>query len=416
MTDLTPFEQRLGQRLVAELSGAVTPFDPAAIAAEASGRRSLADGLLNRLAIGPLPMATARKAALVGVAALLALVTMALAVGLSMRSRPAIAFIRANGEVVVAAPDGSAQSVIYHVPSPVLFTQLEWAPGGRHLAIVDEEFHLTIIDRAGSVVSVRQIEDGRAPIAWSPDGQWLAISDGPWLPNSGLGGGPQIHPRLDIIRPDGTLEWAVPLPPDFRYSFGNGAMAWSADGRWLAMIGSTHDGGYDVFPSSVWIVDMVERTVQDLLPGDAGTHEFDPTWLPDGRLLFARDDSGIWKADPATRTASRIFEIARETCEPVCLPARIAIYELSPDGDHLSLLHQTRGISVLDLATGELTEVPHANGIFGQTPITWTADGTALAFEFSATRDTPPSVVAVDLATGTQRVLVPDAGFFDVLR
>jgi dipeptidyl aminopeptidase/acylaminoacyl peptidase len=418
MHDLTPFEQQLRRRLETEVDKAAVAFDAGPIAAAAMARRSPRDRLLNRLAIGPLPMGpAARQAAVVAVVALLAVVTLALAVGLSTRGDPAIAFIRTDGDVVVAAPDGSTQRVIHHVPNPSLFTQLEWAPDGRHLAIVDEDVQLTIVDRSGDVTHTRRLDDGRAAIAWSPDGQRLAISDGPWLAPDG-GGPPLTHPRLEVIRPDGALEWAVPLPPDFRYVPPNSELAWSTDGRLLAITGSTYIGEFDYFPSSVWLIDTVERTVRELTPGGAATFDYQPRWLPDGRLMFARDDAGIMQVDPATGAVSTIFEIDRVPCESdECLPARIGLYELSPDGVHLALLHQTEGVAVLDLTTGALTNVQMpTNGIFGPTPITWTPDGKGLAFEFSATPDNPPSVVVVDVATGEQRVLLTNAGFFDVLR
>lgn len=418
MDDLTAFERRLSDRLGRELAGSVRPFDPGSVASAAVGRRSRWDSLRNRLRIGPLPVSSAgRRVALVAVAALLCLATLWLVAGLAAPRDPGLGFIRTNGDVVITAPDGSGQQVIFHVERPVFFSQIEWAPDGRHLAIVDEGARLTVIDRAGRAISTRRLDDGRSMVAWSPDGQRLAISDGPWLPLD-RSGPPLTHPRLEIVRPDGALLWAAPLPAEFRYVPQLSELAWSPDGRSLAITGSTYVGEYVDYPSSVWLVDTIARSVRDLTSGGAATYDYQPRWLPDGALAFARVDAGIMQVDPATNAVSMIFAIDRVPCDgDACVPARIGLHELSPDGMHLAVADQAEGVAVLDLRARTLTPVQTLRKGNARTPIGWTPDGTALLFAFAATRDgLPPSVIAVDVRTGGQRVLVTDAWSFDVLR
>jgi hypothetical protein len=419
MTDLTPFEQRLSERLGVELTGAAAPFDPAAIAGMAIARRSMRDRLLNRLAFGPLPMATARKTALVTVAALLALVMIALAVGMTRLGGPRLVFIRLNGDVVLAAPDGSSQTVIYRIDGPDFHSQISLAPGGQHVAVVDQSFQLLIINRSGEVTYSRTLETWSSRFAWAPDGQRLAVFDGPWAPiiEGEPARGPLVDPLLDIVRTDGTLEWTAPLPAGFRYDLGFGHLAWSPDGRSIAILGSTagDDDEGSPRPSSVWIVETERRTIRELTTSEPGAADHQPTWRPDGLLLFARYNSGIVQVDPETGATSTIVEVTRETC--TCSNPRVELYDVSPDGTRLALRHPTAGLAVLDLATGALIEVrPALDGFGGQAPIKWTPDGSALVVDFSPSQDEVPSVVVLDIVTGEHRVIVPETRFFDVSR
>ena len=416
MTDLTPFEQRLAERLGVELTGVVAPFDPAAIAGTAIAGRTVRDRLLNRLVIGPLPVATARRAALAAVAVLLALATIALVIGALRPGGGRLAFIRTNGDVVVSAPDGSGENVIFRVPSPVLFTQLEWAPDGAHLAIVDEDVELTIIDTTGAVKSRKPLDLGTSRIEWSPDGRRLAILDGPWLP---LGGEtcspPLVHPHLDVLAPDGTIEWTAPLPPEFRYTAGLGELAWSPDGRRIAIAGSAQECHPDVgLPSSIWIADLEQSTVRELSPGGADVIDFQPFWLPDGRLLFSRADRGIVEVDVETGATSTVVDTTGACA--ACTREQIRIEDLSPDGSRLVLRQPGTRLIVLDLTTNAVTVVrPEGGGAGVTAPIMWTPDGTELLVDFAPTFLDPPTVVAIDIASSSMREVLTDTRFFAVL-
>jgi dipeptidyl aminopeptidase/acylaminoacyl peptidase len=426
MTDLTPFEQRLGQRLARELDRGDLPFDAERIATTAMVRRRPLDRMLNRLALGPMPMATARKTALVAVAALLALVTLALAVGVVRPGGARLAFIRWNGDVVVARGDGSEQAVIYRVASgPLLFTALVWAPGGEYLAVVDETLQFAIIGRTGDVIYMRTFEPGRGRFAWSPDGKRLAIFNGPWAqPEEQIPeGGAMSLPRLDIVGLDGGVE-TVPLPPGFWFHVGRGDVAWSPDGRSIVVTGTVDRTPQADPPSSLWIVDTADRTVRELPSGDPSraVHlDYLPAWLPDGRLVYSSVQSGIRLIDPRTNESTTIHEIDVRECGGPCAPY-VSVLEVSPDGTRIAFFDPAKGYSIHDLATGTSAEVPFPQDggfphpLFGaESTAQWTADGRGLVGVFySGTAEAREvSVATIDIATGEVQELGAEAQIFD---
>jgi hypothetical protein len=162
--------------------------------------------------------------------------------------------------------------------------------------------------------------------------------------------------------------------------------------------------------SSLWIVDVDERTVREL-GGDPGVFppgDHVPAWLPDGSLVFSRYRSGIWQVDPLTGAGMRIFEIP-----PVCgNDCSVNLIEPSPDGSRLLIDHPTQGLSILEPATGVSTPLPTAVAGLHRT-LRWTADGKSLLDAFPATPLDAAFVAAIDLATGEQHVLVEGAQFFE---
>lgn len=439
MTDLTRFEQRLRERLARELDRGGPTFDADRIAASAMVQRRPIDRVLNRLALGPLPVAMTRTTALVAVAGLLALVTIALAVGVGFRGSPSLAFIRPNGDVVIAAGDGSEATVIYRVPSPVHFTTLALAPDGAHLALVDEDLQLLILDRTGNETHRTAVEAGFSMMAWSPDSKRLAVLDGswrppePWMPGTPERHGIPVDAELEIVGIDGSIDWAVPLPDNFFFDLGRGYLAWSRDSRSIAVTGSVDTEAQTYPPSSLWLVDLADRTVRELpgepasFPGDrvdgvVNYHslrlDFLPAWLPDGRLVFSRFNSGIWQIDPRTGSSSMIYELTAQACAPGCRQAFADIIEPSPDGTRLLFWDPFEGFSILDLATGAVTVLrPAEDGgfmlpSFSDSPVRWTADGRGIVL-WGANAQEVSSVAAIDIATGDVRVLITGTRFFE---
>ena len=410
MHDLTPFERRLSERLGAELSNSVRGFDATEIAALAVGRRTIGERLLNRLALGPLPFSTAaRTAALIVAVALLALAAVVVAALATREPNGRLAFVRTNGDVVLTAADGSDPTVIAHVPTPALFTQLEWAPDGRHLAVLDEELRLTILEPDGTVTSQRTVQLGTSRFEWSPDGALLALYDGPWLPLDGDCGPPLVHPHLDVITPDGALAWSAALPDDLRYMAGTGELAWSPNGRDLAIVGSPQDCAQSYLPLRLWLVNAeVSSGPMDSDP--AGVNGPQPIWLPDGRLAVARTTTVLSTVSPSG-VGSDIADLGRTGCDCEFVRA----WGLSPDGTRLAF-SSGRGLEVLDLASGAVTRVPVSlDGFGGMMPIQWTPDGTALLTDFAKEFAGPPTVVAIDVETGETRVVLTGTRLVAVL-
>lgn len=412
MHDLTTFEQRFADRLDAELSNAVQPFDPAQIAAAAMGARRWQDRVRNWVGLGgglPMPM-TSRRLILVFAVAALLLVIVALAAGMNGRGGE-LALIRTNGDVVIANADGSAQRIVGHVPISSLRMEVVWAPDGRHLAAVGEDM-LAIIDRDGNEASTRRLDARSSQVAWSPDGQRLAIFDGPWEVKPETVVPTRVEPHLDIVRPDGNLEWAVPLPAGFRYVLGTGEVAWSLDGQRLAITGFVLGEEFGLFPSSIWIVEIEARTVRVLTSDLGTTNDFHPRWLPDGRVLISRQDFGIVAVEPATNAESIVFEPEWPDSESRLVERPV----LSPDGSRLALAAPGVGLAVLDLATGALTRLELPEGA-GMLPLGWTADGKAVTQRWGIPTGAPfwpTSVAALDVETGKLTILADDVVAYDV--
>lgn len=410
MHDLTPFERRLSERLGAEVSAAVGRFDATAIAATAIGRRSIRDRVLSRLALGPLPMSSAaRTAGLVVAVGLLAVVTLVLATLARPATNGRLASIRTNGDVVVAGPDGSDVAVIAHVPTPVLFTQLEWAPDGRHLAILDEDLQLRILEPDGTVTSQRTLELGTSHFEWSPDGQLLAVYDGPWLPNDAECGPPLVHPHLDVITPDGAPAWSAAIPDDLRYVAGLGELSWSPDGRNVAIIGTTQDCRQGYLPLRLWLVNQ-QTTAGPLDSDEAGVNGLEPIWLPDGRLAVARTLTVLSTVSPAGVTSDLV-----DLRDTGCGCEFVRVWGLSPDRTRLAFSSR-QGLEVLDLDAATVTRVPATlDGFGGTAPIRWTPDGTALLTDFAKEFEGPPRVLAIDVESGETSVVLTETRFFAVL-
>jgi len=410
MHDLTPFERRLAERLDVELAHSVRGFDAAEIAALAVGRRTIAERLLNRFALGPLPLSTAaRSAALIGAVALLVLAAVVVAALARRDAHGRLAFIRSNGDVVLTAADGSGPAVISHVPVPALFTQLEWAPDGRHLAILDEELRLTILEPDGTVTSQRTVQLGTSRFEWSPDGGLLALYDGPWLPPDGECGPPLVHPHLDVITPDGAVAWSAAIPDDLRYVAGTGELAWSPSGRDLAIVGSTQDCTQNYLPLRLWLVNA-QSSSGPMDSDPAGLNGPEPIWLPDGRLAVARTTTVLSTVSPSG-VGSDIADLGRTGCG--CEFVRT--WGLSPDGTRLAF-SSGRGLEVLDLAAGTVNRVPVTlDGFGGMMPIRWTPDGTELLTDFAQEFAGPPRVLAIDVETGETRVVLTETRLVAVL-
>ena len=416
MHDLTNFERRLVDRLRAELKVVTGPTEAGRVAATAMVPRSPRDRLLNRLALDPLPLRPAARAGvLVGTAALLALLAAAIAVGVAKRTAPVLAFVRANGDVVLAAGDGSVQTVIGHIPPQDHYVQIESAPGGTHIAISDGA-HLTVLSRAGQVFSRTPLDTGSSRFEWAPDGQRLAILDGPIVKGEGQSCYPLIQPRLDVITPDGSVVWTAPLPPGFRYWEGAGELAWSPDGRRLAIVGSVRPCTLDdgELPTSIWLVDLDAGSVRELTTQEPDVADFHPFWLPDGRLMYSLSGIGLRQVDPATGETSVVLDLAGACAG--CEDGSVIIEDVSRDGTRLALRHSGLRPMVLDLVTRSITVITRdVEAGVALSPVFWSPDGSAILFDYRPNAGSQPTVVAVDVATGQMRELLADTEFFAVL-
>jgi WD40 repeat protein len=181
-----------------------------------------------------------------------------------------------------------------HQPPPVLTTldphgtradAVSWSPDGRFLT-EQVTFNLgTDVTQATSAIvlwdmtteqEVRRFPGlfAAAAMAWSPDGAWLATSDGSvaliWAAAQVEGGGSAVTPQALITAP------AVEL--------GITSLAWSRDGQMLATVG---EGGLTIWQAaangSLW------QQTQFFPDQGCSTGVCDRAllWSPDGRWLLA---------------------------------------------------------------------------------------------------------------------------------
>ena len=105
--------------------------------------------------------------------------------------------------------------------TPPLFAQLSRSGAEDHLALL-----FTSTGNTPSLVKL-PTTDAQA-ISWSPEGRWLAVLDVP-----------TATPNLHIFTPDGHLFRSYPPGKDSGFALGIKDLAWSPDGRTLAL--ARHD-------------------------------------------------------------------------------------------------------------------------------------------------------------------------------
>lgn len=131
----------------------------------------------------------------------------------------------------------------------------------------------------------------------------------------------------------------------------NGAPAWSADGRMLAVTLSKIDGNLDIY-----ILNPVTGKTRRITTNPAIDTE--PVWSGDGRtIFFTSDRSGgpqVYRIDVETGVSRRVTFEGSYNARP----------RLAPDEKQIAMVHNDRGnyrIAVLDLDGGELQVLTDGN-------------------------------------------------------
>jgi TolB protein len=124
----------------------------------------------------------------------------------------------------------------------------------------------------------------------------------------------------------------------------NGAPAWSPDGSRLALTLSRDEGNLDVFVLNPGSNDMRRLT-------DNPAIDTEGAWAPDGKsLYFTSDRSGgpqVYQVGLDGNSPRRVSFEGSYNARP----------RVSPDGDHLAVVHNDRGsfrIALIDLRRGSL--------------------------------------------------------------
>ena len=277
MTDRTPFEARLADRLAAHTTGVVRPFDAAGIAAQAAARA----GGQRRLGAWPrLGLAGGR---LVGPAFVwLALVALLLAlVGATLLTggRPALLAVVQATATATPTPAGPPS------PSPIAIL-----PGEPWIAYASTSGEAT----GAGLILVREDGTDRHEILsrpdsrrdhpdWSRDGAQLAFED--WHRDATLPGLDQIDIWISDADGGNPRQVTQCEAPCLQRSW----PAWSPDGTQLALV------RYDLLadpqwgPSAIEILDLATGDIRVVSETKDGvTAYYTPRWSPDGsKIVFA---------------------------------------------------------------------------------------------------------------------------------
>ena len=211
-----------------------------------------------------------------------------------------LAFVGPDGEVVVAAADGSGAIRLPHLPGDAVNT-VAWRPDGAALV------YLAVEQPAGDIGRYRVAivgVDGRGPTAiasdasgdrpaWSPDGTTIVLSD------SGC--------HLAALRLADRVTTQLTGPPADDC---DADAAWAPSGTRLVFERSTPlPDGTDAH--HLFVLDLANGAIGQLTAG--ASDEIGPAWSPDGAwIAFARLDgqghAAIWRIRPDGSQAAAITD------------------------------------------------------------------------------------------------------------
>jgi WD40 repeat protein len=195
--------------------------------------------------------------------------------------------------------------------------------------------------------------DGPLSMAWSPEGRWLAITT--------------EDLRIFLVRPDGTESRVVGRGHDLR---------WSRDGRRLAFIEPGLAGGQPVFHD-------LASGAETEMPIPVGFTSVQLIgWLGDDAHVLVRACAGCDK-DPVHRYGW--FELPG--WRSVVMPPNVQPGTLSPDGWLMAWSPCAydvdpggcQGLFITDLRTGTTRQIGDPNAI-AYDPMSWSPDGTWIVY------------------------------------
>lgn len=227
--------------------------------------------------------------------------------------------------------------------------------------------------------------------AVSPDGKWVAYYHYD----------PARNGQLRLMRTDGSddrMLAAVPLElPFFRPPYWAASPTWSPDGTRLAYHKHELVDRYYLM-GDVYVYDLASGRETRLTHGQRA---YKPTWLPDGRLLVAR------QREHALRTDLAVLDPASgEVNELFAAPEGMLIddFAVSPDGAQIAISAWQAGFQDLYLLPVEGEQLKRLTQDRGSdTDPAWSPDGKYVLF--SSDRDGINNLYALEAATGRlQRV------------
>jgi Tol biopolymer transport system component len=320
------FEARLARGLREMADDGLRPFDPRAVAEAvvATRRGPLGTGRW------PLTNDMRRLIWLAAAALLLLAALMGLALlGSRAPTSERLAFIR-NGDIWVAYADGrDARLLVAHDVKAIDTggcTGVRWSPDGSRLAALDinggssGKRRIVVMTSDGTSRGSFDVEYGPVEMAWSPDGDHLAVL----APQATVGG-------LWLLDREGKLDRELALPPQYRVARAMtfATVSWSPDGRSLAITGCPCSSDN----TGSWILAVDGSAAREIqFPGEGSAMSV--AWSPDGRRLAI--GSGKW-TEPSRALEGPgelwVMNVESGSAERIATRVELLIVtEWSPDG------------------------------------------------------------------------------------
>ena len=284
------------------------------------------------------------------------------------RSRSALWVIDADGSNHRAITDGSGS-----VSSP------RWSPGGDRLLYVGSsgganQLFVRWMD-TGQTAELTNVTESPGNIAWSPDGNWIAMTMFVPEPASAFAKMPS--------RPEGA-EWTTPARVISK-------LRYRADGRGYVPDGNTH----------VFVLPADGGTPRQLTNG-AYDHGGGLSWSPDSRSIVFSANRGDPDFDIRD---SEVFEVAVETRELRQLTDRFGPDggpAVSPDGSRIAYTgfddrhqgYQVSRLYVMDRDGGGARRVGDLDRDVGN--LNWAADGRSLFIQYDDQGTTRVASITLD--------------------